>query len=198
MKIKKIKSQLRNLQKGYTLVELLAVIVVLVVVGAITTSIIVSTLRGSNRSRAVNNVRQNGDFVLSQMSKMIAYSKVFDGISTDGTNYVTDCTSQSTSPLTPTPIPTQYSYLKISSFDGGSTVFFCGGSPDTIASNGASMVDNSSINVASCYFICTQTTLLTPPTIDIYLTLSEINSGSLFAENNVTIPFVTSVTPRNY
>jgi|SRR3989344_3429504 len=183
-----------NSNKGYTLIELLAVIIILVAVGTIITSILVSSLRGGNRSNTVNEVRQNGNHMLSQMSKMIAYAKSFDGVSIDGVNYVKDCVVTIPPPPTPTPTPASYSYVKITSFDGGQTVFSCGNG--TIASNGASFINTTNLSVSSCSFSCNQTNFLSAPTIDINFTLSKINSG-FFLENQTTIPFETSVTPRN-
>jgi prepilin-type N-terminal cleavage/methylation domain-containing protein len=181
-------------QKGYTLIELLAVIIILVTVGALITSILVTSLRGGNKSNNVNDVRQNGNYIVSQMSKMIAYSRSFDGVSTDGVNYVNDCTVVQPPAPTPSIAPVAYSYIKITSFDGGQTVFSCTGS--SIASNGASLTNTTNLNVSSCSFYCSQTNVLAPPTVNINFSLSKINSG-FFVENQTTIPFETSVTPRN-
>lgn len=181
-------------QKGYTLIELLAVIIILVTVGIIITSILVTSLRGGNKSNTINDVRQNGNYVISQMSKMVAYARSFDGVSTDGVNYVTDCTVVQPPAPTPTIAPVSYSYIKITSFDGGQTVFSCTGS--SIASNGASLTNSTNLNVTNCSFYCSQSNVLSPPTINVNFSLSKANSG-FFVENQTTIPFETSITPRN-
>lgn len=183
-----------NNNKGYTLVELLAVIIILVSVGTIITSILVTSLRGGNKSNTTNEVRENGNYVLAQMSKMITFAKSFDGVSTDGVNYVTNCIVTQPPAPTPTLAPVSYTYIKITAFDGGQTVFSCSGS--TIASNGASLINTSNLSVSSCSFICSQTNLISSPIIDIDFTLSKSNSG-FFVENQTVIPFQTSVTPRN-
>lgn len=185
--IKNLKLKIKNSQSGYTLVELLAVIIILITVGTIIISILVTSLRGGNRSNTTNDVRQNGNYIISQMSKMIAYARSFDGVSTDGSNYVTDCTAVQ-SP------PTAYKYIKTTSFDSGTTVFSCTGS--IIASNGADLIDINTFSVSSCNFYCSQTNLLSAPTININFTLSKANAG-FFVENQTTIPFETSITPRN-
>src|SRR6266540_3152776 len=112
--------------QGYTLIELLAVMTIIVVVGVIVAGILVSSLRGGSKSNVLDNVRENGNFAITQISKMITYSQSFNGVSTDGSFYTTNCapavsTSPSPSP-TPTATPTAYKYLKISSFDGGQTI----------------------------------------------------------------------------
>lgn len=180
--------------KGYTLVELLAVIIILVSVGMIITAILVTSLRGGNKSNTTNEVRQNGNYILSQMSKMIAYASSFDGVSRDGITYVTNCSVTQPPLPTPTLAPVVYSYIKITSFDGGQTVFSCTGS--SIASNGAALTNSSNLNVSSCSFYCNQSNVLASPTINISFILSKSNSG-FFVENQTTIPFETSITPRN-
>ncbi|HYM65201.1 MAG TPA: type II secretion system protein [Candidatus Sulfotelmatobacter sp.] len=186
--------KIKNSQKGYTLVELLAVIFILVSVGGIITSILITSLRGSNRVTTVNEVRQNGNYIIGQMSKMISYARNFDGVSTDGINYTTDCTVQIPPSPTPTPEPVSYSYIKITSFDGGDTVFSC--SPNAIASNGADLIYTANLNVSSCNIYCSQEGISGTPVINIQFTLTKINSG-LFVENQTTIPFDTSVVLRN-
>lgn len=184
------KLKIENCQNGYTLVELLAVIIILVVVGTIITSILVSSLRGGNKSNTTNDVRQNGNYIISQMSKMIAYSKSFDGVSVTGAkdSYIKDCTAV----VVPA---TAYKYIKITSFDGGTTVFSCNGG--TIASNGADLIDINTISVSSCNFYCSQANKISPVSINVTFILSKKNAG-FFAENQTIIPFDTTITPRNF
>ena len=187
--IENCKLKIVNCQKGYTLVELLAVLIILVSVGVVITAILVTSLRGGNKSNTTNDVRQNGNHILSQMSKMIAYSKSFDGVSIDGTqnSYVKDCTAAQMS-------PTAYKYIKITSFDSGITTFSCTGA--TIASNGADLIDTNTLSVSSCNFYCSQTNNISPVSINVTFTLSKKNSG-FFVESQTTIPFDTTITPRN-
>lgn len=191
--------RIQNFQRGYTLIELLAVITIVVVVGVIVAGILISSLRGGSKSNVLDNVRQNGNYAITQMSKMIIYAQSFNGVSRDGGNsYTTNCivnppSSPSSSP-TPSPVPIEYQYIKITSFDGGQTIFSCSNS--TIASNGASLIDVSTVSLVSCSFTCTQDNLGQAPTIGINMTLSQ-NTTSSFAEKQATIPFQTSVTLRN-
>lgn len=184
-------------RNGFTIVELLAVIIILVTVGTIIVAILTSTTRAGNKSATTENVRRNGNFAIEQMFKMITYAMSFQGVSLDGVTY-NNCVPPSVGPLTPTPTPTQYKYLKISSFDEGQTTFHCNDSNSTIASISAAgifyLVDPSM--VTSCYFICYQETETAAPRIDIYLDL-KAKSQSLFSESQAEIPFQTSVTMRN-
>jgi type II secretory pathway pseudopilin PulG len=112
----------KKLQAGYTLIELLAVMIILMAVGTIITSILVITLRSGNKSTTTNDIRQNGNYAMAQMSKMITYAQEFEGVSVNDPSQFpaqlqTDCTSQ--------PAFTQYKYLRIKSFDEGITTFAC-------------------------------------------------------------------------
>ena len=188
------KLKIKNSQSGYTLIELLAVIFILVAVGGIITAILVTSLRGGNRATTVNNVRQNGNNMIGQMSKMIAYARNFEGVSTDGVNYFTDCTVIIPPAPTPTPVPVSYKYIKITNFDGGTTVFSC--STNAIASNGANLINTQDLSVTSCSFYCSQDSVSSSPIVNIKFTLTKANAG-LFSENQTTIPFDTTVILRN-
>src|SRR3990167_9297726 len=91
MKVK-LKKSLEN-EAGFTLFELLVVILLVAVVGGISTIILVSSLRGSDRTNSVNKTRASGNYAITQMTKMIKYARSFDGVSQNGTDYATDCVS---------------------------------------------------------------------------------------------------------
>jgi len=184
-----------NSRKGYTLIELLITIAILATVGTIMVSILFSTFRSSNKSQSISDLRQNGNYALSQMAGSIAFAKSFDGGWVDqGDTPITDCTI---------PGAPQYNYLQVTSFNNvkpATTVYSCidpNTSLPTVASNGAALLDTTNIAVTNCYFTCSQPDLSSPPTIDINFTLTKTNGGSL-SENAASIPFETSVTIRNY
>ncbi len=190
-----MKKTILNLnERGYTLIELLAVMVVLIATGGIIVSIMISSLRGSNRAATVNDVRQNGNYTIGQMSKMISYAQSFDGVSIDGINFNTNCVV--TVPPSPTPMPTPvpYTTIKITNFDRNQITFSCTGG--TISSNSASMIDTNNFSVSSCNFYCTQDSSSGSPIINIHFILSKANAGA-FVESNASISFDTSITLRN-
>jgi type II secretory pathway pseudopilin PulG len=188
-----------NNKNGYTLVELLAVMIVLIAVGTIVSSILVSVLRSSNKSAATENVRKNGNYAISQMSRMITYAQKLEGVSVSGSQYYPDCLSL--------PASTHYNYLQIKSFDGGITTFYCADSK--IASQSSAIALQSPTGIlnylidpniyADChlnYFICSQQSAAAPIKIDIFLDL-KATSSAVFSESQAEIPFETSVVIRN-
>ena len=194
MKISKFR-----LSKGFTLIELLVVIGILVFVGGMIGSILFSSLRGTNKTNTITIVRQNGEFAITQMAKMIRNARDFNGVSTDGSTLVTDCSKI----VAPTPSP---AYVSITSFDGGSTTFSCCGSKITSSSaslssvctagNYTELIDTNAVTLNSCSFTCTQSTSFDSPTIGINFSLSA-KGTNLPPEKTATIPFQTSIMLRN-
>src|SRR3989344_9492754 len=92
--------------RGFTLVEMLAAVIVLAAIGSIISGIVTTSLRGSNKTNEIETIRQNGNYALSQVSQNIAYAKVFGGLSNGASEsaeaiYETSCPSY----LSPTPAP---------------------------------------------------------------------------------------------
>lgn len=190
---------IKNLElgKGFTLIELLVSLIILISVGAVTVAILTSSLRGSNKTNAMNNIRQNGSYAIIQISRAIQYAKTFDGLSTDGVNFTDNCVQSIPPSPTPTPTAVPYKFIKITSFDGGQTVYSCDPTlaPNTIASNGASLLDTDSVFLGPfCSFVCVQGKTSDSPIINISFSLT---SKKNLVENRVTVPFNTSVTIRN-
>jgi type II secretory pathway pseudopilin PulG len=178
-----------NNKNGYTLVELLAVMFVLVAVGAIISSILVSVLRSSNKSANTEVVRRNGNYAISQMSKMITYARSFNGVYDETTQQWTDCVGS--------PLAKKYHDIKITSFDYDTTTFVCADSKVASQSSGGNIIYLVDPNLnATCYFNCTQESAAAPAKIDIFLDL-KATSSALFSESQAEIPFETSVVIRN-
>jgi prepilin-type N-terminal cleavage/methylation domain-containing protein len=177
-------------QSGFTLIELLTSIAILAVVGTIVTSVLTSSLRGSNKTTVVENIRQNGDYALSQISKDITYAQPFDGNNTgfncDNANNPACLTSCPSSPVTDTTIQSSSGIL---------IKYYCSGA--TLTANSTPIISSSAASLTSCSFTCAQTA--TTPIIGISFTLLPQGATGL-AENNINsaINFTTSVTMRNY
>jgi type II secretory pathway pseudopilin PulG len=182
------------LQSGFTIVEILAVIVVFIAIGSIAAAVFFTSLRVVNKSNSLASLRENGNYALSQMTKMIRYAVTFGGISTDGITYSNVCYA---GPITSVKnVPS--TYLKITSFDNNETVFHCiPGANGNVASNSASLLDTAIVKkIDACSFSCSQENEGDPPTILINLTISETGLAGI-NEKNTTLPLQTSVTFRN-
>jgi type II secretory pathway pseudopilin PulG len=177
-------------QKGFTLVELLTSVMAIIVIGAITTGIVTSTLRGSNKANTIENIRQAGGYVLNQMSKDIEYSKTFDGKNTgfnfDGTKYLTSC------PADPDPLES----ITMKSTEDVLVTYEC---HDTVLSaNNTPLIDtNSAIALQSCSFACSQSATGVP-IVTIRFTVGLKNQNNLVENSNSQATFETSVVMRNY
>jgi prepilin-type N-terminal cleavage/methylation domain-containing protein len=177
-------------QSGYTLIELLTVMVVLVAVGMIITSILVSTLRSGDKSTTTNYIRQSGNYAIAQMSKMIAYAKSFNGVYDETNKIWTDCVNS--------PANQKYHQVRITSFDGGQTIFKCDTGAQVLSSNSANLI-NPLDTSAVCSFTCSQNDASTSPTINVDLVLQKLTSTgiTLLPESQTKIDFQTSITLRN-
>jgi prepilin-type N-terminal cleavage/methylation domain-containing protein len=179
----------KKLQSGYTLIELLTVMVVLVVVGMIITSILVSTLRSGDKSTTTNYIRQSGNYAIAQMSKMIAYAKSFNGVYDETNKVWTDCVSSAGK---------TYHQVRITAFDGGQTIFKCDTTANVLSSNSANLI-NPLDTSAVCSFTCSQNDASTSPSISVDLVLKKLTPAGivLLPESQTTIDFQTSITLRN-
>lgn len=182
--------KISNSQKGFTLVELLAVIFVLMAVGTIVGAILVSTLRGTNKTNTIAVVRQNGNFAIMQMVKMLRFAKTLNKTFVCGTLEV----------------PVATDAVELTFFDDSKTTFSCNNSldtpPNTITSNSASLLDTTSVSLVSCSFTCSQASLSDLSIIGINFSLSAYapTGVNLLPEKTASataIPFQTSVTMRN-
>lgn len=187
-----------NSQKGFTLVELLAVIIVFSVVTSIIAGILVTSLRTSNKTNIISTVKQNGNFALTQMSGVIRNARVLVS--------PYPCGSPST--------PTTVTQLQLITADGLPITLDCNAQVSntpptctpqtpcaTIASNSASLLDTSAIKLTACTFTCSQLSNTDYPIINISFSLKQITNSN-FADqvvlpNSGTVNFYTSIVLRN-
>ena len=173
----------KSIQKGFTLVELLAVMVVLIAVGGIIFVVLFASLRGSNRAALLTDVQDNGDYTLTQIARTIRFAQAVE--------------SPSSCVLGPTPTPVATSSVTIRNHDQSEITYSCTtGTGGTIASNGASLLDTQRVEVESCSFTCSQNSIYESPTIGISFTLNKKDSNNL-VDNNAPVTFQTTITLRN-
>lgn len=164
------------------MIEAIIVMGLFLIISTISVSILVSSFRAINKARTINELREEGNFAMNQMKKEIRNAKSFVGVSVDPFNY--SCYKGG-------------NRVQFTSPNGASTIFYCELVNDKISSNGTSYLINSSkINIESCSFDCTQSSVTGGYTIGIRFTLSA-KTTSAFPEKNQSIPFRSSVLIRN-
>lgn len=214
-------SQLVHSQRGFTLIELLASTVVIISVGVILISIIVSSLRGTNKTNNISITRQNGTHAISQIAKMLRFARSVDAI---GTAPASECITNTPLPaVQPTPqaghnLATSITYTTI---DGEVRTIACLpldtgniNSPMTIASMSGtlppvvteihgSLLDTDAVHIPAgmCKISCNQSTSSDAMIVSITFSLRTVKSTStLFSEFTASsnpLEFNTSIILRN-
>lgn len=206
--------RIKNCQRGFTLIELLASTVVIVIVGTLVVTIIVSSLRGTNKTNTISTTRQNGTHTIAQISKMLRFARSVDAI--NGAS-----PSVCIIGITPTPQSqlTGYDSITFTSIDGGITTIACKklselsptpnpspdpNEPETIASNGASLLDTTVVQIPSglCKITCNQSTISDALSVGINFSLETTRPTGVqllpeFTASSSAIEFNTSLILRN-
>ena len=171
------------LSRGFTLIEMLAVIAIFIVVGSVGMAILITSFRTSQKTDIITLIQQNGNYALSQMGKTIRDAR---GI------------------VTPFPcVPTvSANAITIITPDNQQVTFAClsnGASPATIASNGVSLLDTTKVTLTSCSFSCSQESDSDLPIISINFSLQQQSSSKLVEQiaSQSAVGFQTSIETRN-
>lgn len=178
------------MKRGYTLIELVTVMGVLVIISNIIIGIVYTTLRGSNKTRITTAVSQNGNYALSIIANIITTSESVTKID-DADIY--DCT---TSPSGQT--------IDLKRYGGIVTTISC--LDNNIATvSGAlktSLIDTSQVvnDSATCYFKCIQSESdpYDVPIIEYSFSLSDKNAQGALFETKSQATFKSSTSLRNY
>ena len=170
--------------QGYTIIELLAVVSILVILTGIISGILYSTLRGSSKTKITSEVTQNGNYVISVLTNMISSST---SVTKMGGVEIRDCTAS----------PSGVS-MSLRNIDGDEYTIFC--SQNNISSGSASLINTNQVQVRanSCKFYCSQkaTDPYAIPIIGIEFVIEDKTVG--FFENKSSSLFKSSVSMRNY
>lgn len=98
-------------KRGFTIIELLVVVSIMVILGIIFTNILIDALRGRNKVKAINQVKQNGQVVLDKLSNEIRDA---DGIVCVDKFQAAGSTPKDTLVITKGGIYTQYRFIPAS------------------------------------------------------------------------------------
>lgn len=159
-------------KKGFTLIEMLVVIGMLAIIVVVGSTSFFNLLKGSTKTRTVNLVKQNGDYAMGVMTRMIRNARKIDSDCDSGMDEITI--------INPDNYPTTFSCLD-----------------NPISSNSASLISNQ-VKVANdnCSFNCQRTTIFEPDVVTINFTLSQAQVN-VRPEEEVSIVFKTTVVLRN-
>lgn len=159
-----------KMKKGFTLIEIIVVVGILGIVTVMGTNLFFSILRGSTKTKILQLVKQNGDYAITVMGRMIRNARSVSG----GGSSITILNS-----------------------DGMTTIFSCG--ENRIASNGASLV-SSEVKVEDCSAVFTVTpgeAGIKPAVVKINFNLSQAAVATRL-EEQASVNFQTTVSSRNY
>jgi len=159
-----------EVKSGFTLIELLLVVAITAVTGVMVVNLFLINLRTSAKTKALTEIKQNGDYALSVMERMIRNAQEIRS-SCPGTG----------------------SSLMILNPDGETTSFDCSGTQ--IASN-SSFLTSANLEVKNCSFSCEKPSGK-PAVVTIDFTLAQ-KGTSLGKEFSAEINFKTTVSTRTY
>lgn len=163
------KNSLPAARQGFTLIEMIVVTMIIGLLMVTVSAVFFATLRGSVKNQHLTEVKQNGNYALSVMERMLRNAR---GIQ--------DCTAGMHD-------------LTLTNPDGEVTTFTFGA--DKIASNSSDLT-TSRVIVSNGRFDCLAT-LGQPDRVQIVFSVSQ-SSTSVRPEEQATANFQTTVTLRNY
>lgn len=201
--------------RGFTLIELVAVMLIFITVSTTITAILFSSLRGASKTNTLTSARENGQYAINQIVRTVRYAKNFQGVAINASSpLITNCTVVTPGQTTPTPTPARYTIVRVTDFNQVQHLFSCNSATDVPANTlsystitnatptaPTSLLDTTAVSLVpnSCYFSCTQLSITDSPSITINFTLTNpVSSRAPLVENTFSaIPFQTTVTLRN-
>ncbi len=161
---------------GFTFIEIILVIALLGILGTFAGGVLLQSYRSSLTTTNLNEIRQNGSFVMRIIEAAVRNAKEIDISSGCGL----------------TPSPTSSSRLVLKDATGAQVIFDMDTStPAFVYKNTTtSRLTSNKVNVTSLSFTCEVSTF--PQKVSVSLTLSDYPGGGL------TLPFVSTVALRNY
>ncbi len=160
--------------KGFTLIEMVVAIGILGTVGMVASLIFFSTLRGVAKTDITREVKQNGDYAITVMERMIRNAAGIDSS--------TVCNG------------TSLSSLKIQNTDGNSTTFSL--VSGQIASGSGIFLTNPKVSVTNLVFTCSRA-VGKPDVINISFNAAQAGSAG-GPEGLSSMNFQTTVSLRTY
>lgn len=169
-------------QKGFTIIEIIVAVGILGIIAALGTNMFLTIMRGSTKSKNLTTVKQNGEYALSVMERMIRNSS---DVITNSDGDICESGMTKIKIINSNKEETEFSFMDL----GGSSY---------IASN-SSRITSDQVLVTNGVFDCDDSVGdFNPKTVVIDFTLDQNTSPAPRVEEEVNINFKTTVTTRNY
>ena len=166
--------EIKNNSEGYTLIEMLVVIVAFAMISIVASETIISTLRGTSKATAISGVRQNIDYAMNAIERQLRGAKSITSVC-DGTPYSQiSFLDQNSSPAT-------FSCINVNSTN----------LPASIASS-SGILTSDTLTISACSFTCTPALSNSSPMVTISVTGQDISG------QNAPVSAITQVTLRSY
>jgi len=174
-------------KNGFTLIEIMVVVGILGIIAAIGSGAFFSILRGSTKTKTLQMVKQNGDYAISVMGRMIRNARKIEFPTITG----------------------ESSFITIKNPDGGTTTFKCCevGFDALIASESGSLVcqdarlTSSEVKIENCSGVFNLLDVgqpgVKPAVVKINFNLKQAGTASR-PEEQAVVNFQTTITLRNY
>lgn len=165
---------INKMKNGYTLVELLVVIVAFAVISIVASETIILTLRGTYKADAISKVRQNVDYAMSSMERQIRGAQSITSLCDNKAYPQIDFIDQNSNPVS-------FACVNINQT----------GQDSSISSSSGTITANN-LTISQCSFTCLQSSGGSPPSVLISITAKD-TSGQ-----NAAVSAETQVTLRSY
>lgn len=175
---------IKKFSLGFTLIELLVSIAIIITTTTVVVAILASSFTGITKSSISEDIRQNGNSALNRMTRTIQFAESFQGVSSNGTDYITDCEFVQGE---------QFNYVRVRTNTEIATLS-CTNSD--IMKGTSSLIDKNRVGIIenSCSITCLQENAAIPPVIGISFGL--FNASATDQKKSETF-FSTSVKMRN-
>lgn len=168
-------------EKGFTLIEMLVAVSIVAILSTLSTEVVLSLVRSSNKTAVTNEAKQNGQTILDTFEKDVRSAKLVSLVSS------TD--------------------LHLTMLNDSTVDYVCGsgGVRNDYISRGGQIITNDdpdngvNVQAGSCVFTVSSSS---PPLVKFNFTLTEPKNKALIAsgrqEFKITVPFETTISLRNY
>jgi len=183
--------------KGFSMIELLVGMAITVTTTTIVLAIVMSAFRISSKAAVADNARQNGNYAVNRMIKMIQFADSYNGGTTNTGN------GAGLGTLSTTCLGNIYKAInitynneeKVLQCRGGNSIYLVSDRDDR--SKDEELINSRGIAVSECSFTCLSVRGATSPVITIKFDLKVGNDSTAIEKRTSIIPFRTSVKMRN-